>query len=429
MTAWRSRGRQKLQVVAIAAGCLAAGCGSESAQQVTLRFWAMGREGEVVERLLPGFERSHPGIHVDVQQLPWSAAHQKLLTAYVGDSTPDLCQMGNTWIPEFVAVGSLEPLDERVAASKAIDAGDYFAGIWSTNVVAGQLYGVPWYVDTRLIFYRRDLLREAGFAEPPQTWDQWRRILAAVKARAGPDRYAILLPTNEFEPLLALALQQDAPLLRDGDRFGNFESAGFERALSFYLEMFHRGWAPATSGVDVANVWNGFGQGYFSFYISGPWNIGEFKRRLPPALQASWMTAPLPGPEGPGASIAGGSSLAVFRASRQKDAAWQLIEYLSQPDVQRQFHELTGDLPPRRASWTGALATDIYARAFRDQLERAKPPPRVPEWERIANAMQVVAEQAVHGDLSVAAAARELDAQTDAILAKRRWLLARGATP
>ncbi len=65
-------------------------------------------------------------------------------------------------------------------------------------------------------------------------------MLAAVKARAGPDRYAILLPLNEFEPLLMLALQQPEPLLRDDGRWGNFESAGFRRALAFYLEMFRQ---------------------------------------------------------------------------------------------------------------------------------------------------------------------------------------------
>ena len=75
------------------------------------------------------------------------------------------------------------------------------------------------------------------------------------------------------------------------------------------------------------------------------------------------MTAPLPGPDGPGASIAGGSSLVVFRASRHQDAAWQLIEFLSQPDVQRRFHALTGDLPPRRTTWEDAGSPTTSTRA------------------------------------------------------------------
>ena len=388
----------------------------------------MGREGEVVAELLPEFERSHPGIRVTVQQVPWTAAHEKLLTAFAGDVTPDLCQLGNTWIPELVALNALAPLDRYIAGSPIVRADDSFAGIWDTNRVDGTVYGVPWYVDTRLVFYRRDLLSRAGFSAPPRSWEEWRRMLAAVQAQAGPDRQAILLPLNEFEPLLALALQQDDTLLREDGRWGNFGSAGFRRALAFYLEMFQRGWAPTLVSAAVSNVWTDFGRGRFAYYVSGPWNIGELRRRLPAEQQDTWMTAPLPGPDGPGASIAGGSSLVVFRASRHQAAAWRLIEFLSQPAVQRRFHALTGDLPPRRTTWADPeLAADVHARAFREQLERVKPAPKVPEWERIANEMRVVAERAVRGALSVEQAAQELDARANRILEKRRWILARRA--
>jgi len=416
-------GRLPMFLLLLALGL--AGCHAP-AQDTVVRFWAMGREGEVVTELLPEFERTHPGVRVVVQQLPWSAAHEKLLTAFAGDATPDVCQLGNTWIPEFAALNALDPLDGRVAASPSIAIADYFGGIWDTNVVDGVLLGVPWYVDTRLLFYRRDLLLRAGFAAPPRTWDEWTRMLAAVKADAGPGRFAIALPANEPEPLLALALQQDDPLLRDHDGRGNFRSSGFRRALAYYASMFRQGFAPPMANAEVSNIWNEFGRGYFSFYVSGPWNIGEFRRRLPADLQPSWMTAPLPGPDGPGASIAGGASLVVFRASRHKEAAWQLVTYLSQPAVQQRFHALTGDLPPRRSAWTGgSLADDVYARAFREQLERVKPTPKVPEWERIATEIRLVAERLAHGELGVDEAAAELDRRADRLLEKRRWLLAR----
>jgi multiple sugar transport system substrate-binding protein len=397
-------------------------------RQETVSFWAMGREGEVVTELLPEFERTHPGVKVVVQQLPWTAAHEKLLTAFAGDATPDVAQLGNTWIPEMSALGALEPLGPRIAASSVVTQSDYFPGIWDTNVIDGAVFGVPWYVDTRLLFYRKDLLSQAGFNAPPKTWDEWRKMLAAIKAKVGAERYAVLLPVNEFEPLLVLGLQQGAPLLREGGRWGNFRSADFRKALGFYREMFERGWAPAMTNNQIANLYTEFGRGYFSFYISGPWNIGEFKRKLPPEQQGSWMTAPMPGPDGPGASTAGGSSLAVFKASKHKAQAWALVEYLSSPAVQQRFHALTGDLPPRRSVWaTPALANDVYAQAFREQLERAKPSPKVPEWERIANEMQLLAAQVVYGKLTVDQATTELDSRVDAFLEKRRWMLNQGA--
>lgn len=402
------------------------GCTQAEPGVSTIRFWALGHEGEVVQPLLREFERTHPHIRVEVQQLPLTAAHEKLLTAFAGDALPDLAQLGNTWIPEFATLGALQPLQPLVDASRTLRPADYFGGIWDSNVIGGRLFGVPWYVDTRLLFYRTDLLARAGFDHPPRDWPEWRRALAAVQASAAPGDYAILLPLNEPEPLLNLAIQQPDPLLRDDDTRGNFESAGFRRAFDFYVDMFRQGWAPPMSATQISNVWDEFAAGRFTFYISGPWNVGEFRTRLPAQRQDAWMTAPLPGPDGPGAAISGGSSLVMFRSSTQQAAAWTLIEYLSQPAQQIRFHALSGDLPPRRSAWADpALAADPYAAAFRDQLERVKPLPKVPEWERIAQEVRLTTERVVRGGEPVDQALRELDRRTDALLEKRRALLGR----
>jgi multiple sugar transport system substrate-binding protein len=145
----------------------------------------------VIAQLLPEFERANPGIRVSVQNLPWTAAHEKLLTAFAGDALPDLCQLGNTWVAEFTALGGLEALDARVAASRDIAQSDYFEGIWDTNRIDGVLRGVPWYVDTRLLFYRTDLVRRAGFDHAPRSWEEWSSVMAAIKRDVGPERYAV----------------------------------------------------------------------------------------------------------------------------------------------------------------------------------------------------------------------------------------------
>ena len=403
-----------------------AGCGREPASE-PLRFWAMGREAEVVAELIPEFERES-GIEVDIQQIPWTAAHEKLLTAFAADALPDVCQLGNTWIPEFAALDTLEPLQGRVDASTVIEQDDYFPGIWDTAVIDGELVGVPWYVDTRLLYYRKDLLRQAGVERAPRTWAEWEQAMAAIKRQAGPGRYAILMPLNEFEQQLSFALQQDDPLLRDHDSRGNFRSPGFRRAVGFYANMFEQGWAPKMSETQISNVWDEFFNGFYAFYLSGPWNIREFRRRQPPALEGQWGTMPLPGPDGPGAGIAGGTSLVLFRSSPRKDRAWKLVEFLSRPDIQQRFHAMIGDLPPRRSAWEHpSLAGDELARAFRDQLERVKPAPKVLEWERIVQEMRIATERVVRGGQPQDQALAELDARVDAILAKRRWMQARDA--
>ncbi len=392
-----------------------------------VRFWAMGAEGEVAQSLMPAFEKANPGIRVEVQQLPWSGAHAKLLTAFAAGDLPDVCQIGNTWLPEFAALRALEGLDSHLNASPSLGPADGFSGIWSTNLVGGALRGVPWYVDTRLIFYRRDLLARAGHAAAPSTWADWVEAMEDVKRLVGPSRYAALLPIDEYEPLLTLALQHDDPLLVAGGGRGNFQSAGFRAALAFYAEVIRRGHAPNASATQVGNLYDEFARGYFSFYVTGPWNLGEFKRRLPAADQDLWMTAPMPGPRGPAAGIAGGSSLVIFANSPRKDAAWRLIAHLTDVATEIRFWALTGDLPARRSAWAApSLADDIHAAAFRDQLGRVKSTPKVPEWERIATEMQLVAEQMVRGRLTVEGATAEINRRADALLERRRWMLANG---
>jgi multiple sugar transport system substrate-binding protein len=285
---------------------------------------------------------------------------------------------------------------------------------------------VPWYVDTRLLFYRTDLLGQAGFAGPPADWQSWVAAMLAVKRIVGATNYAILLPVSEWQPPVILALQRGASLLRDGDRYGDFESPAFRAAFAFYLDIFRRGLAPAAAEGQVANLYQDFAAGFFAFYISGPWNIGEFSARLPPSMESRWATAPMPAPEPgtPGVSIAGGASLALSRSARDAEAAWQLVEYLAEPATQVEFYRLTGDLPARRSAWADpALADNRYARAFWTQLQYLRAPPKVPEWERIASKITDYAEAAVRGDLSVDAALAALDRDVDVLLEKRRWLL------
>ncbi len=420
----------RLFFIILLALCLT-NCDSTTDRVVTVEFWAMGQEGEQVRALLSEFERRHPGIRVRVQQIPWSAAHEKLLTAYAGDSMPDVFQLGNTWIPEFVALRAIDPLDERLQTWSEDALADFFPGILATNRLDGRTCALPWYVDTRLFFYRTDLLAAAGFAEPPTTWNGWLHAMTTLKGANGSARYAILLPINEWQLPVILALQRGASLLRDRDQYGNFQDSRFREAFVFYLKLFEQGLAPPVSNAQMANIYQEFANGTFAVYVSGPWNIGEFGRRLPAAMQPHWSTAPLPGFDGEsGVSLAGGASLALSRTSPRREAAWKLLEFLADPEQQARFYQLTGDLPARQSAWNDpALASNPYAQAFRQQLLHVQATPPIPEWERIASRIAYYAELAVRQELSVEEALAALDRDVDRILEKRRWLLARGVTP
>lgn len=395
-----------------------------SDETIHLRFWTMGREGEVVAPLVREFERLHPGVRVDIQQMPWTAAHEKLLTAHVGGTSPDISQLGNTWIYELAMLGAIQPLDSLLDPGSPIRAEAYFPGIWSTNFVGDTLFGVPWYVDTRVLFYRTDLLERAGVEEVPDTWEAWRAAMVQVQEASGPRQWAMFLPTNEWMQPAILGLQNGSTLTDSAGRTGAFSQPAFREAFEFYIGLFQDDLAPPMGNADVANVWQEFSRGTFAMYITGPWNLGEFRRRLPDSLQDKWSTAPLPGPDGPGVSFAGGSSLVVFRSSEHPREAMALVEFLSLPSSQARFFHLSGNLPPRRDAWQdSALANDPKVQAFREQLERVASLPHVPEIELILTRLYEQSERAIRGNVPVPVVLTDLDNQVDRILEKRRWVL------
>jgi multiple sugar transport system substrate-binding protein len=402
------------------AALLALSC-ARSEPAGVVEFWALGREGEHVRALVPGFEARHPGATVRVQQIPWSAAHEKLLTAFVGDALPDVEQLGNTWIPEFAALGALEPLGPWLAKTPALDAGDFFPGVRDAAAIDGETLALPWYADTRLLFYRADWFAR----DLPLAWPDWLAEAERVQARLGPGRHALLLPLGEWEVPVLLALQHGAELLRDGGRYGNFRSAEFRAAFAFYLSIFERGLAPQTGVAQLASLHQDFAAGAFGALVTGPWNLREFAARVPESV--AWATAPMPALSGagPGVSLAGGASLALVASSPRKELAWAWMAYLAEPAQQAEFHRLSGDLPARRCVWDDPAFQAPRVAAFRAQLSRAVATPRVPEWERIASRIAWHAETAVRERRPIDEVLAALDRDADQALEKRRWLLAR----
>jgi multiple sugar transport system substrate-binding protein len=398
-------------------------CSGASRDPAQIEFWGLGREGEVVAELIPQFERES-GIRVHIQQIPWTAAHEKILTAHVGNSLPDVSQVGNSWMAELVTVGAIAPLSETLVPRE-----DYFPGIWDTNVVDGTLYGIPWYVDTRVLFYRTDMI-----PTPPRTWSEWLATMERLKRESRQAGFfPIILPTNEWPQPAVLALQRGATLVDEAGH-ARFEEPQFIEGFAFYGSLFRRGYAPAVSNSQVANIYQQFGTGDFAMFISGPWDVGNLRTRLSAEQQQTWSTAPLPAPDGtpfPGVSLAGGSSLVIAKTSRKQAGAQKLIQFLSRPDIQVRFWELSNDLPARRSAWRAPkLVHDREIAAFRTQLDRTMALPRIPEAENVVITLseygQLLARGQYRGDARSVALA--LDAKVERMLEKRRWVLAKKTT-
>ena len=114
----------------------------------TITVWAMGAEGEKLPALAKEFETANPGVKVEVTGIPWDSAHDKFTTAITASKTPDAAMVGTTWMGEFAGLGALDP------TPASIDKSAFFEGAQKTTEVGGKSFGIPWYVETRLVYYR-----------------------------------------------------------------------------------------------------------------------------------------------------------------------------------------------------------------------------------------------------------------------------------
>jgi multiple sugar transport system substrate-binding protein len=278
------------------------------------------------------------------------------------------------------------------------------------------------------MFYRTDIFERAGYKQPPKSWTELYDLCKKIKALyKGEEKYAIYLPTNEWPPFIIFGLQNNASLLKDNNTRAYFSSREFKESFEFLIKFHKEKLAPI--GISqVTNVYQALKDEYFSIYISGPWNINEFKKWMTGNLTDKWSTAPMPSKSGvnyPGVSLAGGSSLVIFKNSEHKEEVWKFIEFLSEPSTQIKFYNLLYNLPAVREAWAdSSIANNIYTKAFYEQFNNVVATPKIPEWEQIAfSKVQQYAELAARDAISIDEALQKLDKDVNQILEKRRSLI------
>lgn len=397
-------------------GGLAACAGRRNPSAV--RLWAMSYEGDYSPHLMPAFTAA-TGIEVEVQSLPWTAAHEKLLTAHAGGSLPDVMMLPNGWVGEFAMIGALAPVADAALLA------NMFPGVRETVQYGGRDYAVPWSVAPQMQFYRRDLLGEIGYDAPALDWAGWRAMGLKLKRRR-PDTYFALLYLNWPDALLTFAGQTGAPVLRDNDTRGAFRSPGFRAALAFYKSLFDDGLAPRALSTEVQDPLAAFAQGYFAVYPSGPSLLLDLRRRAQELAPERWDTARMPGPGGPAAASGVSAALAVPASTVRARDAWTLVAHMTSVASEVRFQHLIGNLPARRDAWHHPqLATPRLA-PFAEQMLQPARSAAIVEWERIKTEMQLIAERVVRGLLTIDEGLAAMDVRADAILAKRRALLDAG---
>jgi multiple sugar transport system substrate-binding protein len=365
----------------------------------TLTVWAMGNEGVKLKDLTAAFVKANPGVTVNVTPVDWGEAVAKLQTAIAGHQTPDVSQMGTDMMGQFAATKALESVPANFQAST------FFESAWNTNIVNGTVYGVPWYVETRLLYYRTDIATKGGITAAPATWDDLTVMATAMQSKGGA-KYGISLGTKNWQEYLPFLWSNGGDVM---DAQGKFQlnSPQAVEALTYYESFFKAGLTPTAvpAGFDITPA---FVAGTNPMFFSGPWHLGLIKAAGGAGFDAKWAIAPMP-KKVSSTSFIGGGNMVVYKESKNKDLAWAYVQYLTDPKTQVAWYADVTDLPAVQAAWDDqSLKGDKNVALFGEQLKSTKAQPATSTWSELGTALNSTLEKLTTGTMTPQAAADEM---------------------
>src|ERR671914_1555829 len=315
------------------------------------------RPQEDMEAALEPFTQ-RTGIEVDVEVVGWDVQLDRIRNAAVSGEGPDVTQAGTTQVPFFAALGGFEDLSGRIGEIGGAAA--YADGVWQTTQVVGQegTWAIPWFTEARSIYYRKDVLEQAGVdpATAFADWDSFRATLEAIKQKV-PGIQPFGTPGKKAFDLVhhVMPFVWDAggAELSEDNTQSAIDSPEAAEGVSYFADLLQKGlYDKSQLQRDGTQVENQFKGGRIAVWIGGPWTYASVARtddeNWVPEARKNVGIAPMPAaPGGEAYTFVGGSNLMMFKGAKNKDAAWEVMKFMSTDDFQTKYAELLGMFPSR----------------------------------------------------------------------------------
>lgn len=401
----------------------------KSDEKTTIYFvtWKPNIHG-VQEEIIRLFEIEHPGINVEREIGPHSStAFHDLLTQKLKNRSEDVdvFLMDVIWPAEFGAAGWAMPLDELFPPS---ERSGFLEGTILANTYRDKIYGVPLFIDSGMLFYRKDLLDKYGF-EPPQTWHEMveqAQVIVSGEAGEGNELYGFSGQFKQYEGLVCDMMEY---ILSNGGELLNpkTEKPGISQRPAIEAVEFVRNniiGKAAPKGVltyQEPESLDLFIQGKAVFHRNWPyaWQISNDPERSRIAGKAG--ISKLPHFKGNRSYAAlGGWQAGISSYSKNKEAAWKFVEFLTSERVQKIFALKGGRAPTREALYGDAEILKINPH-FSDMKEvfiTAYPRPGSPLYPAISNVLQRYFSKAISSpDIDLEYEAKEASREIEKIIA------------
>lgn len=338
---------------------LFAGCGSQETtgsggaegETTTIQFWHtwQGLEAQKFAQVISEFSKVHPEIKVEVLD---STTTEKQLVAMTGGSSFDVGLTMDYTANQWANTGALEDMTPYIEAA-GTDMSNYIEPLLKLGEVDGKQYGIPFTMDTFMLFYNKDILAEAGYTEPPKTWEEFSEMCEAVTQKDENGDYTRLgcIPNYPWVTVAAIPYSFGASLYDEETNQVLAASDGVKAAMELKNSLYsgfydNAGVQKFKSGLgQYQSAENPFFTGKVAFSIEGEW-YPTFLAEYAPDL--NWGVTSLPYPEGAEEQSSGflqGGMLVIPAASKNKEAAYTFVEWLTSDEAQVALCAAKGNLP------------------------------------------------------------------------------------
>jgi multiple sugar transport system substrate-binding protein len=374
---------------------------AEPTSPVTITFASWVGEQDGMMRLYAKFRKEHPNITVKFQNVPAEELETKLTAQIAGGNPPDAAYVDAGTVAAFASRNALVNLDGYIAGSKVVAEADYVPAFKAFTVSDGSMYGLPFDGESTGLFYRTDLFEAAGITEPPKTWEEFR---AAAEKLTDPAKkqygFAVFAPEAEYYWFPWL-FQNGGRLLSEDEKTVEFNNAAGKEAGRFYVDLV-KYVPPDYLNSNSYDARVAFANGQVAMYMAGAWFAGTLSDEFP-KIEGKWATAPLPdGKAGCKTTIAG-DALVMFGNSKEKDATWKWLEFLSSPESMAEWtYKSEGTLLPPRTSLLESpdlVKEKPVLKGFADLMECGVNYNIVnPEWSKVSEELNKQLGKAMFGD-------------------------------
>jgi len=376
--------RSSLLCAATAAALLT---GSLAAQaQTEVVFWQFSTRDAYVQAwndAIAAFEAQNPDIDVVMEIVPWSEQQQRLVSALASGGLPDVSFLGNNVVAQFQAIGALAPLDAYFEAYSEAEGYSVADDIWPGDRgyynLDGQWWASPLAVETRALYYRRDLFEQAGLDPdaPPQTWAEMLDAAEAITEATDGEVYGWAAPMSidylTLHNFMSVYLSHGARLLNDEGQCG-LDSDEFRQALAAYIGAFEAGVThPDAATMPGNEMRRGFLDGRYAMIVDHPGIWADLQNEGAAFANEVGVAMVPEGPEGRFAFL-GGWPLVLWAESDVKDAAAEWILYATRPEGALRDLSVSSGMIPGSARLAQQDPWDEYPfTVFVEQLQQAYP--------------------------------------------------------